>query len=190
MSCRLVATVLALLVAGGAAYRRVPPSFEEGPHENAAAAAASANAAAAQHEATISVVLDGQDVKLKVTAADDVCVPYSPPPPPLSLQSLPLFPSSPSHHTRHNHHPPLCLSYAVAERFCEEHSITFERCAYFVAADLWDELWCKEGRKDAARALGVVPPRTFRFVHHEHFSDRYSPLLFEFQWWCLLTVTT
>jgi hypothetical protein len=67
---------------------------------------------------------------------------------------------------------------AVAAAFCREHDIHHRRCAHFVAVDLWDALWCQPGQKVAARKLGLVPPRTFRFAHHaQHFdSDEFSLL--------------
>lgn len=52
-----------------------------------------------------------------------------------------------------------------------------ERCAHFVAVDLWDALWCQPGRRAAARRRAVEPPRLFRFVHHEMHVDSEEFLL-------------
>lgn len=66
----------------------------------------------------------------------------------------------------------------VAKSFCEKHKVTNPRCPHFVAVELTEALWCKPGQKEAARAIGLFPPRTFRFIHHEHYfdSDEFSLL--------------
>ena len=58
----------------------------------------------------------------------------------------------------------------VAASFCHDHGIAHPRCAHLVAIDLFEALWCALGQKDRAQALGAIPPRTFRFLHHEYHS--------------------
>jgi len=59
----------------------------------------------------------------------------------------------------------------MAATFCRENDISHPRCPHFVAVDMWDALWCRPGQKSAAKALGLDPPRTFRFLHHAFHAD-------------------
>jgi hypothetical protein len=60
---------------------------------------------------------------------------------------------------------------SVAASFCAEHAIAHSRCSHFIAVEMFTAMWCSPGRKASARAEGIEPPRTFRFLHHEHHSD-------------------
>jgi len=59
----------------------------------------------------------------------------------------------------------------MAATFCRDNVISHPRCPHFVAVDMWDALWCRQGQKSAAKDLGLSPPRTFRFLHHAFHAD-------------------